>query len=289
MVEEIVLDNANHVDAEVIENSIYPVGPQTVEPIYFAKDKALKWVRAQTDAFQNIEIDPSDTEKVKELKKIRASLNKKKTELHKASIAAKQPLRQAIQVFADDVADVEAHFTSAIQACDKILNTYKEMYQVNKLRTLEEHYEEFAGDFAEIIPFHVLMNLNHSWLNESVSLNKAMQELEALALQGKKDRELLDAMNLEYKGAALYEYSRTLDLHKAVEANNRKVEEQKQQLEYLEKARQIEEAHGLVEEQDTYAISLTITECPEDKLNQLKSFLKTYNLKYKLEAKKCKR
>lgn len=122
------------------------------------------------------------------------------------------------------------------EAADRLHAVEKEadeFRRTERAEALAEHYEGFAGLLAPVVPYERLADPR--WLNKSVSLKKAVEELEAKVQKVAADWESLKALGLEFHDSAEAHFFRTLDLGEAV-AYNAKLAEDRRRIEEMQAA-----------------------------------------------------
>ena len=254
--------------------------PVAIPPIKFTKEKFIAWADAETRDFVDLQIDPTNPEQVKDLKGRRAALNKKKQRLDTARKDALKPMREATTRLNNDVKEVTQYFDAAIANCDEYIHESDRLFKEWRTSELEDHYQSFAGDFAELIPFQTFLDLNPKWLNRSTPQIKAQQQLEGLALLADKDRTVLKEMNLEYEEQALLEFAKTLDIHTAIEANNKRKQLDEQAKHYKALTDEIEQAHAETpepepESEELFNLSIIAKDLTSTQINQVMNLIKT--------------
>lgn len=133
-------------------------------------------------------------------------------------------LRDKVKAVASRLSDVE-------KAADEARREAKQA-------ALEEHYREYAGTLADAVPYGVIAD--PKWLNKSVSLAKACDELEWRVKWASLDLQALKRLNLEFGEQAEARFYQTLDLGEATAFADRLAED----------ARRVEEVRA---EMDAYA------------------------------------
>lgn len=226
-------------------------------------------------------------DQMKQAKVDRASLNSMKKAITDRRIEVKKAILAPYETFESEVKEVLALVEKPIALIDGQIKDYEERLKAEKKEALVNHYNEKVGKLADYINFDMLYD--SKWLNLSVTLKKAKEELEEKIYKVESDMEAIDEVcEDKHKTAvkscylkelslsnALAEAARLKELDRKIEEENRRKEEariaaekarieaEKARLE-AEKAKQEAEAERKKAEVEKAAVSSNFTDSQEE-------------------------
>ena len=120
---------------------------------------------------------------LKELKPLRADLNKRSKELNDARIAIKKQYMAAYEAFDAECKKLDERIKEPCRLIDEAVKKLESSERSEKQALLEGYYFDFCEangvmNLAECVPFERLMK--PEWLNRTFQLGKAKNELEGL-------------------------------------------------------------------------------------------------------------
>lgn len=196
-------------------------------------DQMHRMVDAILEPYEGWEPSADSVEDVKQCASERKYLNGLAKQVDERRKAVKAEYLKPLNEFeakANGVRDRIKEAADKLHAVEKEADEYRRTERANALM---EHYEGFAGLLAPVVPYERLAD--PKWLNKSVTLKKAVEELEARVQKVAADWESLKALGLEFHDAAEAQFFRTLDLGEAV-AYNAKLAEDRRRIEEMQAA-----------------------------------------------------
>jgi len=160
---------------------------------------------------------------VKQAKKDRAYLNSLSTSLNQRRKDVKQRYMAPVVAFENRVKELDAPIKEASAAIDAQVKVFEEEQKVEKRIELVQHYEGCAGALAEVVPFSRIED--PKWLNISVSIVKAQEEIDAIIERIATGIETIDGLELAHPIEAKAEFFETLDISRAI-ARSKQLQDQ---------------------------------------------------------------
>lgn len=188
---------------------------------------------------------------MKQAKEDRAALNKLDKAIEDRRKEVKSFVMNPYTEFEKEVKEVRALIQKPVGQIDAQIKEYENKLKEEKEQKIRAVYDDKAGELQSIIPFERLFESR--WLNQTVSLKKAQDELSTKIETISRDLETIDGLDGKYKLNAKDVYLQSLDLSKALAENKRlldleaKLEEEKRRKEEAQRA--AEEARRIAEEQ----------------------------------------
>lgn len=227
-------------------------------------------------------------ETVKDVKKVRADLNKEFNELESQRKQVKQAIMSKYdefeEIYKKNVSDLYKQADSTLK--EKIDNVENQL-KIEK----EEELREFVKQHCEAnnidVPFERI-GLN---ITLSASLKSLKEQALAFIEKVANDMKLIDME--EYKEEILIEYNKTLDFvdsktkvlerHKQIEEIRKqqelKEEQQKQEEKVVEKVEEVVAPKEIIEDNEVITVQFTITDTKE-KILKLRDYLKENEINY---------
>lgn len=207
------------VEAEVIEAEATTLEVTYTEATIASNMDALEaHVKKVVADYEGATYDLTSAQAIKEAKHDRSYLNGIKKEIDERRKAVKREYNKPLDAFERRCKQITAiidESTDAIKAQrDKAEQTRKDALYSR----LQQHYEEFAGLLAPVVPYERLHE--PQWLNKTFGEIKAQQALEAKVSDVARDWETLKAQQeaMPHYADAEREFFRTLDLGAALNA-----------------------------------------------------------------------
>ena len=227
---------------------------------------------------------------VKDVKKVRADLNKEFNELETQRKAVKQAIMSKYEefeeIYKENVSNLYKQADSTLkEKIDKVENQLK-LDRENELK-------EFANQYLE--SYNVKGFIEYEDIPINVTLSASMKSLkeQILAFIEKVDSDLKLIGMEEYKEEILIEYNRTLDFvdekTKVIE-RHKQIEDLKQQQENIqnkiqeeekvvEKVEEITAPKEIIEDEEIITVQFTITDT-KSKIIKLRDYLKENGINY---------
>lgn len=213
-------NGAEEVVAEVIEEQeasslIVTYAPSNIEANFDALEKR---VRKTVELYRGATYDLTKADKIKEAKNDRTYLNSLKNEIEERRKAVKREYNKPLAAFEKRCKEITAIIDESTDAIKAQLDEAEQTRKDALYSRLQQHYEEFAGLLAPVVPYERLHE--PQWLNKTFGEIKAQQALEAKVSDVARDWETLKAQQeaMPHYADAEREFFRTLDLGAALNA-----------------------------------------------------------------------
>lgn len=180
----------------------------------------------------------------------RAELNKLTKAIEDRRKAVKGYVMEPYNAFEKEIKEVLSLIQEPVAQIDEQIKDYERRQKEEKKEKIIAVYEEIIGDLKPIIPFDRLFD--SKWLNVSVSLKKAQDDLRGKVETIKRDLETIDGLDSKYKLNAKDVYIQTLDLSKAM-AENKRLTDLEEKLEAERRRKEQEEAERKKREEERKA------------------------------------
>lgn len=207
------------VEAEVIEAEATTLEVTYTEATIASNMDALEaHVKKVVADYEGATYDLTSAQAIKDAKHDRSYLNGIKKEIDERRKAVKREYNKPLDAFERRCKQITAIID---ESTDAIKAQFDEAEQTRKdalYSRLQQHYEEFAGLLAPVVPYERLHE--PQWLNKTFGEIKAQQALEAKVSDVARDWETLKAQQeaMPHYADAEREFFRTLDLGAALNA-----------------------------------------------------------------------
>ena len=207
------------VEAEVIEAEATTLEVTYTEATIASNMDALEaHVKKVVADYEGATYDLTSAQAIKEAKHDRSYLNGIKKEIDERRKAVKREYNKPLDAFERRCKQITAIIDESTDAIKAQLDEAEQTRKDALYSRLQQHYEEFAGLLAPVVPYERLHE--PQWLNKTFGEIKAQQALEAKVSDVARDWETLKAQQeamLHYADAER-EFFRTLDLGAALNA-----------------------------------------------------------------------
>lgn len=220
-------NEAENVVAEVIEEQdasslTVAYKPSVIEANF---DALEAHVRKTVEAYDGATYDLTKKENIAEAKHDRSYLNGLKKEIDERRKAVKREYSKPLDAFEKRCKQITAIIDEAADNIKAQLDQAEEERKARAYAKLQEHYEEFAGLLAPVVPYERFHE--PQWLNKTFGEIKAYEALEAKVSKLAGDWETLKS---QFEGEPFYaeaerELFATLDLGAALTAARKAAEE----------------------------------------------------------------
>lgn len=220
-------NEAENVVAEVIEEQdasslTVAYKPSVIEANF---DALEAHVRKTVEAYDGATYDLTKKENIAEAKHDRSYLNGLKKEIDERRKAVKREYSKPLDAFEKRCKQITAIIDEAADNIKAQLDKAEEERKARAYAKLQEHYEEFAGLLAPVVPYERFHE--PQWLNKTFGEIKAYEALEAKVSKLAGDWETLKS---QFEGEPFYaeaerELFATLDLGAAITAARKAAEE----------------------------------------------------------------
>ena len=216
------------VEAEVIETEATTLEVTYTEATIASNMDALEaHVKKVVSDYEGATYDLTSAQAIKEAKHDRSYLNGIKKEIDERRKAVKREYNKPLDAFERRCKQITAIIDESTDAIKAQLDEAEQTRKDALYSRLQQHYEEFAGLLAPVVPYERLHE--PQWLNKTFGEIKAQQALEAKVSDVARDWETLKAQQeaMPHYADAEREFFRTLDLGAALNAARLADEEDK--------------------------------------------------------------
>lgn len=207
------------VEAEDIEAEATTLEVTYTEATIASNMDALEaHVKKVVAEYEGATYDIASAQAVKEAKHDRSYLNGIKKEIDERRKAVKREYNKPLDAFERRCKQITAIIDESTDAIKAQLDEAEQTRKDALYSRLQQHYEEFAGLLAPVVPYERLHE--PQWLNKTFGEIKAQQALEAKVSDVARDWETLKAQQeaMPHYADAEREFFRTLDLGAALNA-----------------------------------------------------------------------
>lgn len=207
------------VEAEVIETEATTLEVTYTEATIASNMDALEaHVKKVAADYEGATYDLTSAQAIKEAKHDRSYLNGIKKEIDERRKAVKREYNKPLDAFERRCKQITAIIDESTDAIKAQLDEAEQTRKDALYSRLQQHYEEFAGLLAPVVPYERLHE--PQWLNKTFGEIKAQQALEAKVSDVARDWETLKAQQeaMPHYADAEREFFRTLDLGAALNA-----------------------------------------------------------------------
>lgn len=207
------------VEAEVIETEVTTLEVTYTEATIASNMDALEdHVKKVVADYEGATYDLTSAQAIKEAKHDRSYLNGIKKEIDERRKAVKREYNKPLDAFERRCKQITAIIDESTDAIKAQLDEAEQTRKDALYSRLQQHYEEFAGLLAPVVPYERLHE--PQWLNKTFGEIKAQQALEAKVSDVARDWETLKAQQeaMPHYADAEREFFRTLDLGAALNA-----------------------------------------------------------------------
>lgn len=207
------------VEAEVIEAEATTLEVNYTEATIASNMDALEaHVKKVVADYEGATYDLTSAQAIKEAKHDRSYLNGIKKEIDERRKALKREYNKPLDAFERRCKQITAIIDESTDAIKAQLDEAEQTRKDALYSRLQQHYEEFAGLLAPVVPYERLHE--PQWLNKTFGEIKAQQALEAKVSDVARDWKTLKAQQeaMPHYADAEREFFRTLDLGAALNA-----------------------------------------------------------------------
>lgn len=214
-------DNAVDVEAEVIEDEQSLSVDYVPASITANFDALEERVCAIVSDYEGAKYDLTSAQAIKEAKLHRSYLNGIAKQIDERRKAVKREYMLPYESFDKRARDIVSLITNVSGSIKSQLDEAEEARKAARYAELEEHYEDFAGLLAPVVPYERLHD--PKWLNKTCAQRTAEAALDEKVSKLADDWETLKQTlsGSEFYDVAEREFFNTLDLGKAIAADAR--------------------------------------------------------------------
>lgn len=185
-------------------------------------------------------------ENVADAKADRASLNKLKAAFDEKRREIKKQILKPLEDFEAKVKELTALIDAPIREIDSQIQEYENKKKEEKRSRLIAYHGKIIGDLAKVVPIDSIWV--ETWLNASMPINKAMEEIAARVEQIKSGLESLSGLKSEFEIEIKAEFLKTFRLEDALKKKEF-LENQKKQFEELKAKKEREQEQKNAEQE----------------------------------------
>ena len=207
-----------------------PENGEFLKRIYWNKEEFIELIKGIAKQYEGA----SYTEdQMKLAKEDRAKLNAIKKAVSDRRIEIKKLVMEPYEQFEVEVKEVIALIDAPAAMIDRQIKEYEERTKEEKRAALKEYFQSCIGSLKEMVTFPQIFD--QKWLNLSVSLKKAKEDMESKIYEIESNLETIEGMCEEkYLVAVKAQYIKTLDINEAFAEMKRlkemeRIEEEKRQ------------------------------------------------------------
>ena len=222
-----------------------------LKKIIWNKEEFMELVASITEQYKGVSYTE---EQMKSAKDDRATLNKMKKAISDRRIEIKNMIMSPYTQFENEVKEVVALIEEPMQMIDGQIKEYEERVKKEKKEELESYFNTEATELGGIVGFERIFDLR--WLNSSVSIKKAKEEIDQKINSIKIDLRSIETLCEEKYQTVLKDFyikgfsiSKTLEECSRLKELDRKIEEEKARKEEEERLKAEQEAKRLAEQE----------------------------------------
>lgn len=183
-----------------------------LQKIDWNKEDFMKLVASITERYTGVVYSE---EQMKEAKDDRAKLNAMKKAISDRRIEVKNAIMAPYNQFEKEVKEVVALIDGPVALIDSQIKEYEERLKNEKHKNLVDYFEEQVADLEYELNFDMFFDIK--WLNMSVSLKKAKEEIENKINRFKTDIRSIETLcDEQYRPQLKDYYIRCLDITKTM-------------------------------------------------------------------------
>ena len=188
-----------------------PENGEFLKRIYWNKEEFIELIKGIAKQYEGA----SYTEdQMKLAKEDRAKLNAIKKAISDRRIEIKKLVMEPYEQFEAEVKEVIALIDAPAAMIDRQIKEYEERTKEEKREALKEHFQERIGSLKDMVTLQQIFD--PKWLNLSVSLKKAKEDMESKIYEIESNLETIEGMCEEkYLVAVKTQYIKTLDINEA--------------------------------------------------------------------------
>ena len=173
--------------------------------------------------FGGVEIDVDDQEQVKQLRGLRADINKVAKAIDDGRKGMDKAINGAMAEADDAMNDLRDRVKSVYDATGKQIDEAAERQKQARINILAGEYEAVAPDLMELIPLEVFIAKTQKLVSRDKRFtgDKACDLLDEMITEAVHDRERIREGDVEFASEADMAYCRTLDIRAALDENDR--------------------------------------------------------------------
>jgi len=185
-------------------------------------------------------------ENVADAKADRASLNKLKAAFDDKRREIKKQILKPLEDFEAKVKELTALIDAPIREIDSQIQEYENKKKEEKRSRLIAYHGKIIGDLAKVVPIDSIWV--ERWLNASMPINKAMEEIAARVEQIKSGLESLSGLKSEFETEIKAEFLKAFRIEDALKKKET-LEHQKRQFDELREKKEREQEAKRIEQE----------------------------------------
>lgn len=219
--------NAEEVHAEVVEPANLAKVPEpaiayTLPTAKIGNLDAIEQFVANVERFfGGVEINPADKEQVKQLRGLRADINKAANAINDKRKAMDKDVKAALQEADGALNDLRDRLKSVYDKTGEQIAEADRLWADARRSLLQGEYESVAPALVELITLDAFIAAEPKLMQKQWGGNKACNALDDMVVQAVRDREEIAGAGLAHHVEADAAYCRTLDVRAALAEDKR--------------------------------------------------------------------
>lgn len=175
-------------------------------------------------------------ETIKKAKEDRAKLNKLAKAIKDKRIEIKKEVLKPYDNFEERAKELENMIGEVTQNIDKQIKDFETKQENEKIKQIEEFFEENAGDLVYLLNLDKIWN--ERWTNTTYKMKDIEADIKHIITKANQDLNVIRNLNSEFEDILTDYYFNTLNLTETMQEKTR-LEEQKKKIEELKNAQNI--------------------------------------------------
>lgn len=202
----------------------FEIQPLRTPPIEWNFEEIKAELTAEMKKYSSL-VYTDDT--IKEAKQDRAFLRKVGKTIQEKKIAVKREYCAPYETFENQVKELIAIVEDTANSIDGAVKDYEARKRAEKEEQIRAEYEQIFAEWKDDIPFEMIRNPR--WLNASVPLYEAVNEMKSKAITIRNDLSYIGTLDPSKRLMARFEYLRTLKLSEALASVKERLDWEKKQ------------------------------------------------------------
>lgn len=219
--------NAEEVHAEVVEPANLAKVPEpaiayTLPTAKIGNLDAIEQFVANVERFfGGVEIDPADKEQVKQLRGLRADINKAANAINDKRKAMDKDVKAALSEADGALNDLRDRLKSVYDKTGEQIAEADRLWAEARRSLLQGEYESVAPSLVELITLDAFIGAEPKLMQKQWGGNRACNTLDDMVVQAVRDRDEIAGAGLAHPVEADAAYCRTLDVRAALAEDKR--------------------------------------------------------------------
>ena len=198
--------------------------------------------------FADVRIDPCDAEQAKQLKGLRADVNKVANAINAKRVAMDKDVKASISEADGVLNGLRDRLKAVYDSTGKQIAQAEEWWLSCRIELLQAEYEGVAPDLAQLVPLGAFTAREKRLVQKSWKDAKACKEFDDMVCKAVEDRQRVRDMELSYPVEADAVFCRTLSIEAAMDEDKRLRDAAKARAEHEARARELDRKVGAAPE-----------------------------------------